>query len=104
VDRGEQLQRFLARETDPLKQWKLSWIDVEGLKKWDAYTKAIAETLARSDTRHAPWTVIRSDDKARARIAAIQTVLNAIDYPGKEAAAIGAVDPKICGGIDLLDG
>ncbi|MFN6952761.1 MAG: polyphosphate kinase 2, partial [Albidovulum sp.] len=50
VSRAEQLRRFLARESDPLKQWKLSWIDVEGLKKWDAYTEAIAETLARSHT------------------------------------------------------
>jgi polyphosphate kinase len=75
VGRAEQLRRFLAREADPLKQWKLSSIDVEGLSRWDAYSAAITETLARSHTRHAPWTVIRSDDKKRARIAAIQTVL-----------------------------
>ncbi|MFD2175525.1 polyphosphate kinase 2 [Rhodobacter lacus] len=104
VDRAEQLKRFLDREKDPLKQWKLSWIDVEGLKKWDEYTMAIAETLERSDTVHAPWTVVRSDDKDRARLAAIRSVLHRIDYPGKDAAAIGAVDPKICGGIDLIDG
>ncbi len=103
VNRCEQLKRFLDRESDPLKQWKLSWIDVEGLKKWDAYSAAIAETLARSDRPKAPWTVIRSDDKARARIAAIQTVLNAVDYPGKDRAAIGEVDGAICGRPDLLD-
>ena len=103
VGRAEQLRRFLAREQDPLKQWKLSWIDVEGLKKWDAYSEAITDTLARSSTVHAPWTVIRSDDKKRARIAAIQTVLNAIDYAKKDPQVIGSVDGSICGGVDLLD-
>ena len=103
VGRAEQLRRFLAREQDPLKQWKLSWIDVEGLKKWDAYSEAITDTLARSSTAHAPWTVIRSDDKKRARIAAIQTVLNAIDYAKKDRQAIGKADEMICGGVDLLD-
>lgn len=103
VGRAEQLRRFLKREKDPLKQWKLSWIDVEGLKKWDAYSEAITETLARSDSPTAPWTVIRSDDKARARIAAIQTVLHAVDYAKKDVKAIGKVDKKIAGGIDLLN-
>ena len=102
VGRAEQLRRFLARERDPLKQWKLSWIDVEGLKKWDAYSDAIAETMEKTHTAHAPWTVILSDDKARARIAAIQTVLRAVDYAGRDKAAIGKVDRKICGGPELL--
>jgi len=101
VGRAEQLRRFLDRENDPLKQWKLSWIDVEGLKKWDEYTAAIGETLTRSDTAHAPWTVIRSDDKARARIAAIQTVLLAVAYQGRDLAAIGARDGAIAGGVEL---
>ncbi len=103
VGREEQLKRFLERENDPLKQWKLSWIDVEGLKKWDEYSEAITETLSRTDTKHAPWTVIRSDDKKRARVAAIQTVLNAVDYAKKDVKAIGKIDKKIAGGIDLLD-
>ncbi|PPB81554.1 polyphosphate kinase 2 [Albidovulum inexpectatum] len=103
VGRAEQLRRFLDRERDPLKQWKLSWIDVEGLKKWDAYTAAIAETIERSHTDHAPWTIIRADDKRRARLAAIQTVLGQIDYIGKDRQAIGKIDGKICGGPDLLD-
>ena len=102
VGRAEQLRRFLAREKDPLKQWKLSWIDVEGLKKWDAYTDAIAETMEKSHLKHSPWTEILSDDKDRARLAAIQTVLNAVDYRGKDRKAIGDIDPKICGGPDLL--
>ncbi len=104
VGRAEQLRRFLAREKDPLKQWKLSWIDVEGLKKWDEYTAAIRETLEASHSDHAPWTVIRADDKKRARIAAIQTVLNAVDYAGKDREAIGKADDRMCGGPGLLDG
>jgi len=102
VDRAEQLKRFLAREKDPLKQWKLSWIDVEGLRKWDDYSTAIAETMQQCHLTCAPWTVILSDDKDRARIAAIQTVLNAVDYKGRDATAIGPIDRKICGGPDLL--
>ncbi|MCE0504854.1 polyphosphate kinase 2 [Roseivivax sp. GX 12232] len=101
VGRAEQLRRFLAREGDPLKHWKLSWIDVEGLKKWDAYGAAISETLERSDSPHAPWTVIRSDDKRRARLAAIRHVLTGLDYDQKDPAALGTPDGAICGGRDI---
>jgi polyphosphate kinase len=104
VGRAEQLRRILARESDPLKQWKLSWIDVEGLSRWDAYTEAIRETLERTHTAHAPWTVIRADDKKRARIAAIQTILCSTDYKGRDAEAIGRPDPAICGGPDIWNG
>ena len=102
VGRAEQLQRFLDREKDPLKQWKLSSIDVEGLAKWDEYTQAIHDTLNLSHSPIAPWAVIRSDDKRRARIAAIQTVLNAVDYAGKDRKRIGEGDPKIAGGPEML--
>ncbi|OAN74002.1 polyphosphate kinase 2 [Jannaschia sp. EhC01] len=101
VGRAEQLRRFLAREDDPLKQWKLSWIDVEGLKKWDAYSAAIAETLERSHTQAAPWTVVRSDDKRRARLAVIRSVLQGLDYAGKDTALVGAPDPAITGGPEM---
>lgn len=101
VGRAEQLRRFLKRESDPLKQWKLSWIDVEGLKRWDAYSAAIEETFARSDSAQAPWTVIRSDDKRRARLAAMRRVLSAIDYDRKDEKAIGRIDPLICGGPEI---
>ncbi|MEZ5754436.1 MAG: polyphosphate kinase 2 [Paracoccaceae bacterium] len=101
VGRAEQLRRFLAREQDPLKQWKLSPIDIEGLGKWDEYCAAIDETMERSHFDVAPWTVILSDDKKRARIAAIQTVLRAVDFKGKDDALIGQPDPAICGGPDL---
>lgn len=102
VGRAEQLRRFLDREKDPLKQWKLSRIDVEGLGRWDDYTVAIRETLSLSHTPVAPWTVIRSDDKRRARIAAMQTVLSRIDYAGKDRAVIGTPDPQITGGPEML--
>ncbi len=103
VGRAEQLRRFLAREKDPLKQWKLSWIDVEGLNRWDAYTDAIQETFDRSHTDTAPWTIVRSDDKRRARIAALRAVLSRINYAGKVANVACDPDPKICGGPDIWD-
>lgn len=103
VGRAEQLRRFLARESDPLKQWKLSPVDVNGLALWDEYSGAIRETLDRSHSLAAPWTVVRSDDKRRARLAAISTVLNAVDYDNKDTAVIKHCDDLICGGPDLLD-
>ena len=103
VGRAEQLRRFMDRENDPLKQWKLSWIDVEGLKNWDDYSDAIKETLTRSHTEHAPWTVIRSDDKKRARLAAIRQVLSKLDYRRKKSKAVGTPDPKVSGGPDIWD-
>ena len=98
VGRATQLKRFLDRESDPLKQWKLSWIDVAGLAKWDAYTDAIGETLDRSHTDYAPWTVVRSDDKKRARVNAIKSVLQHLDYTNKY---IGETEKNIAGGPDL---
>jgi len=103
VGRAEQLRRFLAREQDPLKQWKLSPIDIEGLAKWDDYCAAIDETMEKTHLPHAPWTVVLSDDKKRARLAAIQTILLAVDYAGKDTDLIGVPDPAICGGPDLRD-
>jgi polyphosphate kinase 2 len=103
VGRAEQLRRFLDREKDPLKQWKLSQIDVDGLRKWDEYTEAIAETFRRTHTDIAPWTVIRSDDKRRARIAAIRAVLSGIPYKGRDDKIVTAPDPKICGGPEIWD-
>ncbi len=103
VGRVEQLNRFLDRENDPLKQWKLSPIDVAGLGKWDEYSQSIAETLSRTHSDHCPWTIIRSDDKKRARLAAIRTVLHALDYDEKDKSAIGEIDPLICGGPDIWE-
>jgi polyphosphate kinase 2 len=101
VGRAEQLRRFLDREGDLLKQWKLSQIDIDGLAKWDAYCEAIDETMQKTDFDFAPWTVILSDDKKRARIAAIQTLLGSVDYKGKDKDAIGTPDSRICGGPGL---
>lgn len=99
VGRAEQLHRFLKRETDPLKQWKLSWIDVEGLKKWDAYSDAISETFARSHSDNSPWIVVRSDDKKRARLNVLRHILGQIDYAGQ--GAIDAPDTSIVGGPEI---
>ncbi|MEL6690208.1 MAG: polyphosphate kinase 2 [Pseudomonadota bacterium] len=100
VGPATQLKRFLDRESDPLKQWKLSWIDVEGLNRWGAYTAAIGETLERTNAP-CPWTVVRSDDKRRARLNAIRSVLSKYDYAGRDDAALGEVDGRVAGGTDL---
>ncbi|MEL7464344.1 MAG: polyphosphate kinase 2 [Pseudomonadota bacterium] len=97
VGRAEQLQRFLDREASPLKQWKLSPIDFKSLARWDDYTVAIEEMFARTHTEVAPWTVIRSDDKKRARIAAIRAVLSAIPYAKRSKNGAKAPDPAILG-------
>ena len=104
VGRAEQLRRFLDREKDPLKQWKLSWIDVEGLKRWDAYTEAIVETFERSHTPVAPWTIVRTDDKRRARVASIAALVSALDYAGKDEKIAHAPDPMVCGGPEIWHG
>lgn len=97
LGRAEQLRRLLARESDPLRQWKLSPIDVQGVALWDSYTDAIAETFTRAHLPHAPWTVIRADDKRRARLAAIRSILAPQDYDGKDETVVGQPDPLICG-------
>lgn len=101
VGQAEQIRRFLERERDPLKQWKLSNIDIEGLSRWDEYSGAIQETFARSHSIHAPWTVVRSDDKRRARVAAIRHVLSSISYDRQDVEVAALPDPLICGGPDL---
>jgi polyphosphate kinase len=101
VSRAEQLRRLLARESDPMRHWKLSRIDIDGLGKWDSYTHAIAETFARSHTDAAPWTVIRSEDKYRARLALLQTILGALPYAHKVSDIVGQPDAKICGTPDI---
>jgi len=103
IGRAVQLKRFMDRECDRLKQWKLSPVDVAGLAKWDAFTDAIQETFDRSDNQYAPWHIIRGDDKRRARIAAIQTVLNRVDYTGKNHETAVAPDHLISGGIQMFN-
>ena len=102
VGRAEQMRRVLAREEDPLKQWKLSPIDVNSLSKWDAYSEAIAEMFERTHLPYAPWHVVRSDDKRRARLAAMELVLNALPYDHKDQDVARAPNPRVAGGPDLI--
>ena len=97
VSRAEQLRRFKAREKDKLKQWKLSPVDMKSLGLWDAYTDAKEAMFAATDTTTAPWTVVRSDDKKRARLASMRFVLNSLPYPDKDEDVVYAPDPKILG-------
>ena len=90
-----QIKRFHDRRHDPLKVWKLSPIDLQAFGKWDAYTNARDEMLKRTDKPHAPWTVIRANDKRRGRINVIQTVLDKLPFEGRDKKAIGEIDPKI---------
>lgn len=95
IGREMQLKRFHDRRHDPLKTWKLSPIDLEALNKWDAYSRARDRMLERTDSRHAPWTVIRANDKRRLRLNVIRTVLNGFEYEGKDRKAIGRIDDEI---------
>lgn len=95
IGREMQLKRFHDRRHDPLKIWKLSPIDLEALARWDAYTAARDEMLKRTDCVHAPWTVVRTNDKRRGRINLIQSVLHRMDFPGKDVEAIGEIDRNI---------
>ncbi len=95
VTREEQKQRFASRETDPLKRWKLSPIDRASLGKWDDYTEAKEAMFFYTDTADAPWTVIRSNDKKRARLTCMRHFLSQLDYPEKDLEVAKAPDPKI---------
>jgi polyphosphate kinase 2 len=99
IGRAEQLRQFLQRERDPLKQWKLSQVDIDGLSRWDDYTAAIVETFERTHLAMAPWTAIWGEDKRRGRLAAMQAVLGKLDYPDRRAAP---PDPRLCGGPEIL--
>jgi polyphosphate kinase 2 len=97
VTREEQLRRFKARENDPLKQWKLSPIDKASLDKWDQYTEAKEAMFFYTDTADAPWTVIKSDDKKRARINCMLHFLDSLPYPEKDAEVVAEPDLLIVG-------
>ena len=97
VTRDEQARRFAAREHDPLKQWKLSPIDRASMDKWDAYTEAKEAMFFYTDTADAPWTVIKSDDKRRARLNAMQFFLSSFGYPDRDAHVVHGPDPLIVG-------
>ncbi|MFJ1573701.1 MULTISPECIES: polyphosphate kinase 2 [unclassified Pseudomonas] len=97
VNREEQLRRFVSRRDDPLKHWKLSPIDIKSLDKWDDYTGAKEAMFFHTDTGDAPWTVIKSDDKKRARINCIRHFLHSLEYPGKDLRVAHAPDPLLVG-------
>lgn len=97
VSREEQLRRFLGRASDILTQWKLSPMDVESLARWEEYTKAREAMLFYTDTADAPWTIVRSDDKKRARLNAMKYILNKFDYTGKDPSVVTATDPNVVG-------
>ena len=101
VTRSEQRTRFLLRRIDPVKQWKLSRMDLASLDKWDDYTTAKERMFAETHTEWAPWTVVKSNDKKRARIEAMRHVLVSCEYPDKDRKVVGRTDPLIVGTPDL---
>jgi polyphosphate kinase 2 len=97
VSRSEQRTRFLIRRIDPVRQWKLSATDLASLGRWDDYTRAKEAMFERTDTTWAPWTVVKSNDKKRARIGAMRYVLNLFEYPNRDPDVVEIPDPLIVG-------
>lgn len=97
VSREEQYRRFREREAHPLKQWKLSSVDQASLDKWDDYTQAKEAMFAYTDTPHAPWIVVKSDCKKRARLNAMRHVLHTLAYARRDVQRVGDIDPLIVG-------
>src|SRR3954451_14099063 len=103
VTQSEQRTRFIIRQVDPVRQWKLSPMDLESLDKWDAYTEAKEAMIRRTDTEWAPWTTVKSNDKKRARINAMRAFLHRFDYEGKDLDVVGSPDPALVQrGIDAV--
>ncbi len=103
VTQSEQRTRFIIRQVDPVRQWKLSPIDIQSLDKWDDYTTAKEQMFLRTDTDTAPWTTVKSNDKKRARLNAMRYLLSRIDYADKDHAIVGEPDPQIVKrGIDAV--
>ena len=102
VTQSEQLTRFTLRRVDPVKQWKLSPIDLDSLDKWDAYTAAKERMFCCTHTAPAPWTVVKSNDKKRGRLESMRYVLSRFDYTGKSDDTVGTPDPLIVGSPDTV--
>jgi polyphosphate kinase 2 len=102
VSRAEQRTRFVIRQVDPVRQWKFSPMDLASLDKWDEYTEAKEAMFFYTDTADAPWTVVKSNDKKRARLGAMRHVLSRFDYPGRDPEIASAPDPLIVGSAALL--
>lgn len=104
VSKAEQTTRFLIRQIDPVRHWKLSPMDLASLDKWDEYTVAKEQMFTATDTDRTPWTVVKSNDKRRARLEAMRHVLASFDYEGKDPEIIGTPDPLIVGrASDMLE-
>jgi polyphosphate kinase len=97
VAQSEQRTRFAIRQVDPVRQWKLSPMDLASLDKWDDYTEAKEAMFFYTDTADAPWTVVKSNDKKRARLEAMRHVLSRFDYDDKDAEVVGTPDPQLVG-------
>jgi polyphosphate kinase 2 len=97
VSRDEQRTRFTIRQVDPVRQWKLSAMDLASLDLWDRYTEAKVAMFHETDTAYAPWTVVKSNDKKRARVEAMRSVLARFDYSDKDSEVVGTPDPLIVG-------
>jgi polyphosphate kinase len=97
VSRAEQHTRFVVRHLDPVRQWKLSPIDLASLDKWDDFTRAKESMFHYTDTAEAPWTVVKSNDKKRGRLEAMRHVLATLDYAGRDADIVGKPDPLVVG-------
>lgn len=97
VSQLEQRTRFLIRQVDPVRQWKLSPMDLASLDKWQDYTEAKEAMFFYTDTADAPWTVVKSNDKKRARLNAMRHVLSRFPYEGKDLEVVGVPDPLIVG-------
>jgi polyphosphate kinase 2 len=95
VTKEEQARRFERRRTDPLRQWKLSEIDLQAQDRWDEFTARKYEMLVRTDTRAAPWVIVRSNDKQRARLNTIKVILNSVDYKERDPELAFEPDPDI---------
>lgn len=104
VSREEQLRRFIARRDDPLKQWKLSPVDIQSLDKWDDYTNAKEAMFFHTHTGDAPWTIVKSDDKKRARLNCLRHFLYHLDYPEKDLKIAHEPDSLLVGDPVLLQG
>ncbi len=102
VSRKEQVTRFTIRRIDPVRQWKLSPMDLASLDRWDDYSRAKQAMIDNTDTTWAPWTVVRSNDKKRGRIEAMRWVLAKLDYPGKNPLIVGTPDPSIVGPPEVV--
>ncbi|MFF0163588.1 polyphosphate kinase 2 [Streptomyces sp. NPDC005263] len=102
VSQGEQRTRFTIRQVDPVRQWKLSPMDLASLDRWDDYTAAKVAMFRETDTEQAPWTVVKSNDKKRARVEAMRSVLARFEYSDKDDEVVGRPDPRVVGAAATL--